>query len=59
VCAAVEEIPGVRIAQYDNESGIFSVYYDENRLGLEEIFAAVFRAGKKMGKDYLPEVAAE
>jgi copper chaperone CopZ len=59
VCAALEEVPGVRIAQYDPESELFSVYYDQERLGLEAIFAAVFRAGKKMGKEYLPEVVAE
>jgi copper chaperone CopZ len=57
VCAAVEEVPGVRIAQYDAESEQFSVFYDQERIGLEEIFAAVFRAGKKMGKEYLPEVS--
>ncbi|MBI4794547.1 MAG: hypothetical protein HY790_01675 [Deltaproteobacteria bacterium] len=40
-------------------AGVLAVTYhtDQDLFNLETIFAAVFAAGKKMGQEYLPEVA--
>lgn len=52
-------LPGIYEVTYDVGQDIFQVRYEEGRLGLPDIFAAVHRAGLKLGRDYLPEVIQE
>jgi hypothetical protein len=35
---------------------LFSVSFESVLVSLETIFAAIFAAGKQMGKEYFPEV---
>lgn len=52
-------LPGIYEVTYDVGQDIFQVRYEKGRLGLPDIFAAVHRAGLKLGRDYLPEVIQE
>ncbi|MBW1992677.1 MAG: hypothetical protein JRI59_11340 [Deltaproteobacteria bacterium] len=40
---------------YDVGQDVFEVHYEEGRLGVPAIFAAVYNAGRKMGREYFPE----
>lgn len=55
MCAEVAALPGVTQVQYDVGAGVFSVQADD-RVSLEALFTAVFIAGKKMGREYFPEL---
>jgi copper chaperone CopZ len=55
VRAALEEMAGVGRVDYDPGQDGFTVDYDPARTEIAAIFAAVFHAGKKMGRDYLPK----
>jgi len=48
-------LPGIHEATYDAAQDIFEVRYDEGRIGVPAIFTAVHHAGRKMGREYLPE----
>ncbi len=51
-------LPGVLEVSYKAEQDLFVLVYESVLVSLEAIFAAVFIAGKKMGQEYFPEVAA-
>jgi len=48
---------GVLAVYYHPDQDLFTVRFESVLVNLETIFAAVFAAGKKMGKDYFPEAA--
>ena len=48
-------LPGIYDVTYDAGQDIFAVRYEEGRLSLPAIFAAVHNAGRQMGREYLPE----
>ena len=48
-------LPGIYDVTYDAGQDIFAVRYEEGRIGLPAIFAAVHNAGRTMGREYLPE----
>ncbi|MBI4644703.1 MAG: hypothetical protein HY743_13475 [Deltaproteobacteria bacterium] len=50
-------IAGVLAVTYHTDQDLFTVRFESVLVNLETIFAAVFAAGKKMGQEYLPEVA--
>jgi copper chaperone CopZ len=56
VRAGIMALPGVQEVSYDPGQDVFEVQYNEERLALPVIFAAVHQAGRKMGKEYLPEL---
>ena len=56
VRAELLKVQGVLAATYHPDQDWFSVRFDSVLVSLETIFAAVFAAGKMMGKEYLPEV---
>jgi hypothetical protein len=56
VRAAVEELPGVARVEYDPGQDLFTLDYDPAWSEVAAIFAAVFKAGKKMGQEYLPRL---
>ena len=56
MCAALKQIPGITRADFDQESRFFHVEYHQRFVTPEHIFAAVWEAGKKMGKEYLPHI---
>ena len=55
--AALQEITGVGQVEYDPDRDLFTVDYDPEQTDLAAIFAAVFKAGKQMGQEYLPRLA--
>ncbi len=50
-------IAGVLAVTYHTDQDLFTVRFESVLVDLATIFAAVFAAGKKMGKEYFPEVA--
>ncbi len=54
--AAVKILPGVGGFNYDPQQDLFFLEYDPERAGVEEIFAAVVRGGKQMGREYRPRL---
>jgi copper chaperone CopZ len=56
VRAELLKVTGVLAVTYHPDKDLFSVRFESVLVSLETIFAAVFAAGKMMGKEYLPEV---
>jgi len=56
VCSQLKALKGIDKVAYDAEKDLFTVSFDPSHVSLETIFAAVYTAGKQMGKDYFPEV---
>jgi len=56
VRAELLHLQGVLAASYHKEQDFFSVHFESVMVSLETIFAAVFKAGKNMGREYLPEL---
>jgi hypothetical protein len=59
VCAAISALPGVTLVAYDAQGDRFSVRFDARLAKLEDIFAAVYVAGRQQGREYLPDVISE
>jgi hypothetical protein len=57
VRAGLEGLVGVEKADYDARRSLFHVRFDASCVGVAAILASVRVTGKKMGRDYLPEVA--
>jgi copper chaperone CopZ len=55
VGAALAGLTGVQQVHYDPRQDIFTVQSDD-RVSLAAIFTAIFTAGKKLGRDYFPEL---
>ena len=51
-------VAGVLAVTYHPDQDLFTVRFESVLVNLETIFAGVFAAGKKMGQEYFPEVAA-
>ncbi len=58
MCAEIRNIPGVARVDFDQETRLFHVEFLPRFVSREDIFAAVWEAGKKMGKEYLPHLVA-
>ncbi len=56
VRAALLNLQGMLEVKYHADQDVFSVRFESVLLNLETIFAAVFAAGKQMGREYFPEV---
>jgi hypothetical protein len=56
VRAGLMELPGMNRVEYDPQLDRFIADYDPAEVEVPAIFAAVFRAGKKMGQEYLPRL---
>ncbi len=56
VRAELLKLRGVLAVTYHTEADFFSVRYESVLVNLETVFAAVFAAGKQMGREYFPEV---
>ena len=56
MCAAVTAIRGILDAAYDAQQDLFTVRFDSQQTGVEDIFAAVYVAGRQNGQEYLPQV---
>jgi len=58
VRAAISALRGIVAADYDPREDLFTVRFDSQQAGLEEIFAAVYLAGRQEGQDYLPQAVS-
>ncbi len=58
VCSQLKALDGIDKVAYDAAKDLFTVSFDPGRVSLETIFAAVYAAGKQLGRDYFPEVTA-
>jgi len=56
VCAAINALRGILEVGYDAQEDLFTVRFDSQQAGVEDIFAAVFLAGRQTGQDYLPQM---
>ena len=54
--AELLNLTGLLVVQYHADQDLFSVRFESVLVNLATIFVAVTAAGKKMGRDYLPEV---
>jgi copper chaperone CopZ len=58
VCDEIKKIPGITRVEFDQETRLFQVEFHQRFVTPEDIFAAVWQAGKKMGKEYLPQIVS-
>ena len=56
MCAAINALRGILEVGYDAQEDLFTVRFDSQQAGVEDIFAAVFVAGRQTGQDYLPQM---
>ena len=56
VGAELLKVKGVLAVTYHPNQEVFAVRFESVLVSLETIFAAVFAAGKMMGREYFPEV---
>ncbi len=56
VCGEIKNIPGVTRVEFDQETRLFQVDFHKRFVTPADIFVAVWEAGKKMGKEYLPRL---
>ncbi len=54
MCAEIKGIPGITQVAFDQETRLSHVEYHKRFVTTDHICAAVWQAGKKMGKEYLP-----
>ena len=58
MCDEIKRIPGITRAEFDQETRLFHVEFHKRFVTPEHIIAAVWQAGRKMGKEYLPRIVA-
>lgn len=56
VRAALLQVKGVLEVTYHQDQDYFQVLFESVLANPEAIFAAVYHAGRQMGREYLPEV---
>ncbi|MBU4232407.1 MAG: hypothetical protein L6277_17565 [Desulfobacterales bacterium] len=56
--AAITDLRGILEVAYDAQEDLFTVRFDSQQAGVEDIFAAVFLAGRQTGQDYLPQMVS-
>jgi hypothetical protein len=56
VSAAITAIRGIVEVAYDAREDLFTVRFDSQLARVEDIFAAVYLAGRQTGQDYLPRM---
>jgi hypothetical protein len=58
VCDEIKKIPGITRVEFDQETRLFHVEFHKRFVTPENILAAVWQAGRNMGKEYLPQIVA-
>jgi copper chaperone CopZ len=56
VCDEIKKIPGITRVEFDQETRLFTVEFHKRFVSPENILAAVWQAGRKIGKEYLPRM---
>ena len=55
MCAAITALRGIQEVAYDAQEDLFTARFDSQQVVVEDIFAAVYVAGRYTGQDYLPQ----
>jgi copper chaperone CopZ len=58
VRAAITALRGIAAVAYDAQKDLFTVRFDSQQTRLEDIFAAVYLAGRQAGQEYLPQLVS-
>jgi hypothetical protein len=58
VCGEIRKIPGTTRVEFDQDTHLFHVEFHKRFVTPENILAAVWQAGRNMGKEYLPRIVA-
>ena len=58
MCAAITALRGILEVAYDAQEDLFTARFDSQQVKLEDIFAAVYVAGRQTGQDYLPQMVS-
>jgi copper chaperone CopZ len=58
VRAAITDLRGILEVVYDAQKNLFTVRFDSQQVTAEDIFAAVYMAGRQTGQDYLPQMVS-
>jgi copper chaperone CopZ len=56
VCDEIKRIPGIARVEFDQETRLFRVKFHQRFVNQDDIFAAVWQAGKKGGRDFLAQI---
>lgn len=56
--AAIAALRGILEVAYDAQEDLFTVLFDSQQTGPDEIFAAVYLAGRQAGQAYLPQTVS-
>jgi hypothetical protein len=56
VCAEIKNIPGIIRVEFDQETRLFRVEFHKRFVSPDNILAAVWQAGKREGKEYVPRI---
>jgi len=56
VRAAISALSGIVAVDYDPQEDLFTVGFYSQQARLDDIFAAIYLAGRQAGQDYLPQV---
>jgi hypothetical protein len=56
VCDEIKKIPGITRVEFDQTTWRFLVEFHKRFVTPENILAAVWRAGRNIGKEYLPRI---
>lgn len=54
--AEIKKIPGIIRVDFDQKSLLFQVEFHKRFVSPDDILAAVWQAGKKEGREYIPEI---
>lgn len=55
----MQALPGIGKVEYEAQRDVFSLKYEPGRVRLEDIFAAVVQAGRRIGQEYWPRLLDE
>lgn len=56
MCDEIKKIPGITRVEFDQETRLFHVEFHKRFVTPENILAAVWQAGRNLGKEYLPQI---
>jgi hypothetical protein len=56
VCDEINKIPGITRVEFDQDTRLFHVEFHKRFVTPDNILAAVWQAGRNMGKEYLPQI---
>lgn len=53
--AELINLPGLTSIRYETEQDIFVITYRQDRVQVADMFAAIWAAGRKQGREFIPE----